>query len=135
MSATPPVHAGSCHCGTVAFELRATIDTVFDCTCSLCRRRGALWQAAEESQLTLVRGAGTLRSYRFHTCTALHWFCNECGIHPFARPRLDPSRWVVNARCIDALDLQALRIVRFDGANWEAAARATLAGNAPRATG
>lgn len=120
-------HRGSCHCGRVSFELRASIDYVIDCNCSLCRRRGALWHAASDATLRILAGETDLALYEFNTKTAKHYFCRRCGITPFIRPRLDPTAWAVNVRCIDGLDLSALRVVPFDGANWEAAAAALLA--------
>jgi len=47
-------------------------------------------------------------------------------VHPFSRPRLDPSRWAFNVRCIDGVDLSSIEIRPFDGANWEVAAKAYL---------
>jgi hypothetical protein len=119
---------GSCHCGRVTFELRADLGYVIDCNCSLCRRRGALWHGASESSLRVVSGEQDLVLYQFNTKTALHFFCAHCGIHPFARPRLDPSKWVVNVRCIDNVDLASLPVRRFDGEHWEEAAKAFYAG-------
>ncbi len=65
-----------------------------------------------------------LTLYQFGTLTAKHYFCRHCGVSPFTRPRLDPARWAVNLRCIDALDLSSLEIQEFDGVNWEEAAKA-----------
>ena len=124
MSQTKQTHRGSCHCGRVTFELTATLDYVIDCNCSHCRRRGALWHPAVESELRILSGEGDLALYRFNTMTAKHYFCRHCGIHPFIRPRLDPTRWSVNVRCIDGVDLASLTVKRFDGENWEEAAKA-----------
>jgi hypothetical protein len=58
--------------------------------------------------------------------TAAVWvrhFCRQCEIHPFIRPRLDPSRWAFSVRCIDGIDLSSLKVRPFDGQNWEASAR------------
>lgn len=118
---------GSCHCGRVAFELDATVTSVVDCNCSICRRRAALWIGASEAQLRIVAGEADLVLYQFGTNTAKHFFCRHCGIHPFARPRIAPSHWAVNARCIESLDLRALPIVPFDGEHWDEAAAAFLA--------
>jgi hypothetical protein len=108
----------------VTFEVRAVLSRVIDCNCSLCRRRGALWHPATESDLRILTGEADLVLYQFNTKTAKHYFCRHCGIHPFIRPRLDPSRWAVNVRCIDGVDLSSVKVVPFDGANWEAAAKA-----------
>jgi hypothetical protein len=68
-----------------------------------------------------------LTLYQFNTMTARHYRCRHCGIHTFSRPRLDPSRWAVNVRCIDAVDPSLLPLRRFDGENWEQAAEALRA--------
>jgi hypothetical protein len=122
-----PVHRGSCHCGRVAFELEGRLRRVVECNCSACRRKGALWHAAAEPNLRIVSGEADLTLYQFNTMTAKHYFCRHCGIHPFIRPRLDPTRWAVNVRCIDGVDLAALEILPFDGEHWEAAAHDFLA--------
>jgi hypothetical protein len=125
----PILWSGACHCGAVRFELGAKIDYVVDCNCSICRRRGALWHAAREDDLRITAGEDQLTLYQFLTHTAKHWFCRQCGIHPFARPRLDPRMWVVNVRCIDAIDLGKLPVIAFDGVNWEQSAQALRRGN------
>jgi hypothetical protein len=107
----------------VIFELQGNIGFVVDCNCSICRRRAALWHGASDGDLKIVAGEFELTLYQFNTNTARHYFCRHCGIHPFVRPRLDPSRWAVNVRCIDGLDLSALEVRRFDGEHWEEAAR------------
>ena len=121
-------YKGSCHCGRVTFELRAELTYVVDCNCSICRRRGALWHGASDSSLRIVTGEQDLVLYQFDTKTAQHYFCARCGIHPFARPRLDPSKWVVNVRCVDGVDASSLPVRRFDGEHWEEAAQAFYAG-------
>jgi len=117
-------HQGSCHCGRVTFEARADLAYVIDCNCSLCRRRGALWHGVSNADLRILTGEADLALYEFNTKTAKHYFCRHCGIHPFIRPRLDPSAWAVNVRCIDGVDLSTMPVMPFDGANWEAAAKA-----------
>jgi len=120
---TRTTYQGSCHCGRVAFELDAKLDYVMECTCSLCRRVGALWHGTSDANLRISAGESELVLYQFNTMTAKHYSCRHCGVHPFSRPRLDPSRWAVNVRCIDDIDLSSLPLKRFDGANWERAAQ------------
>ncbi len=119
-------YQGSCHCGRVAFELQAKLEYVIDCNCSVCRRRGALWHGTSKANFRIVKGEDELALYQFNTMTAKHYFCRHCGIHPFARPRIDPGMWVVNVRCIDGVDLSSLPVVPFDGEHWEEAAKALL---------
>jgi len=117
-------YRGSCHCGRVTFEVQAKLDYVVDCNCSICRRRGALWHGALESDLRILTGEAELTLYQFGTNTAKHYFCKHCGIHPFVRPRLDPTRWAFNVLCVDGVDAKSLPVRHFDGENWEAAAKA-----------
>ncbi len=119
-------YQGSCHCGRVSFELDAQLDYVMECSCSLCRRVGALWHGASDLSLRIT-GESELTLYQFNTMTARHYHCRHCGVHTFSRPRLDPSRWAVNVRCIDAVDPSTQPLRRFDGANWEQAAQALYA--------
>lgn len=123
-----PTLRGSCHCGAVRFELRAPVTRAMRCTCSICRRVGALWHRSDDAGLRMISGEGQLALYQFGTRTARHYFCRNCGVHPLTRPRLDPRVWVVNLRCVDGVDLDALPVSTFDGANWEQAAAALRAG-------
>jgi hypothetical protein len=100
----------------VSFELDAQLDYVMECSCSLCRRVGALWHGASDASLRITAGEAELTLYQFNTMTARHYACRHCGVHPFSRPRLEPSRWAVNVRCIDGVDLSSLPLMRFDGA-------------------
>jgi hypothetical protein len=119
-------YKGSCHCGRVTFEARARLDYVVECNCSICRRKGAVWHGATDTNLRILTGEADLALYQFNTKTAKHYFCTHCGVSPFSRPRIDPSRWVFNVRCIDGVDLSALTVRPFDGVNWEATAKAYL---------
>ena len=115
---------GSCHCGRVTFEVDATPTRLSECTCSMCSAKGAVYlPALEVEDVRILTGEAELTAYRFHTNTATHLFCRHCGIHPFHRPRMDPSRWSVNARCLVDFDLDSLPRMRFDGRHWTAAAK------------
>jgi hypothetical protein len=116
---------GGCHCGRVRFEVTADIVQVTDCNCSICRKKGFLHLIVVPSQFRLLQGEGALMDYRFNTGTAHHNFCGSCGIHAFYTPRSHPDKVDVNVRCIEGIDLSQLKVVPFDGQNWEAA-RPTL---------
>ena len=119
-------HQGSCQCGRVTFRVHGKISGVMKCTCSICRRVGALWHGTDESGLKVLSGESELSVHQFNTMTAKHYFCRHCGVHPFSRPRLNPTKWVVNVRCIDEIDADALPVRVFDGKNWEQSAQAFL---------
>ncbi len=120
-------YKGSCHCGVVTFEVKARLDHVVYCNCSICSKAGALWHAVTEENLRILSGEADLVLYQFNTKTAKHYFCKHCGIHPFSRPRIDPKRWVANVRCLEGVDAASLPVRPFDGQNWEEAAGKLLA--------
>jgi hypothetical protein len=115
-------YSGSCHCGTIRFLVNASPTHLSRCNCSICSAKGALYLPISEiASVEILDGRENLQSYRFNRKEAEHLFCRTCGIHPFHRPRMDPSRWSVNARCLDD-GLPDLPIEEFDGKNWEEAA-------------
>ena len=124
MTDSPLTYRGSCHCGCVTFELTGRVDYAIECNCSICRARATLWHPASDENFRVLDGESELVLYQFGTKTAKHWFCRHCGIHPFARPRLDPTKWVVNVRCLEGVEPAKLPIHPFDGRNWDAAAKA-----------
>lgn len=126
MTAVPQTHHGACHCRRVTFELTTKLDHLIYCNCSICSKRGALWHGATDSTLRILTGETDLEFYQFGTKTAKHYFCRHCGIHPFVRPRLDPTRWAVNVRCLENVDLAAIPVRHFDGEHWEEAAKPFL---------
>lgn len=112
-------HAGGCHCGAVRFEVDAPDDMeVEECNCSICRMTGFLHLIVPKSAFVLLRGEESLSLYTFNTGVAKHYFCSTCGIKSFYIPRSNPDGVDVNVRCLDAPP-KTLRIVPFDGSNWE----------------
>ena len=117
---------GGCHCGAVRFQVEASIDVeVEDCNCSICRMTGFLHLIVPQSAFTLLQGEEMLSLYTFNTGVAKHYFCKICSIKPFYMPRSNPDGVDVNVRCFD-VQPENLRVVLFDGQNWEAHAH-TLA--------
>jgi hypothetical protein len=114
-------YEGGCHCGAVRFRVRATLDDVSECNCSMCTKKGILHLIVPPEQFELLQGKDALTTYRFNTGVAEHTFCGRCGIHPFYVPRSDPDKIDVNARCLDGVDPATLKLRHFDGRNWEAA--------------
>jgi hypothetical protein len=112
---------GGCHCGAVRFEVTADISELTDCNCSVCTKKGFLHLIVEPAQFRLIQGESALTTYQFNTGVARHQFCATCGIHPFYTPRSHPDKVDVNARCLEGLDLAEVKIMPFDGQNWEAA--------------
>ena len=103
------------------FRVTGDLSRVTECNCSICTKKGFLHLIVPPAQFELLSGADALTTYRFNTGTAQHTFCATCGIHPFYIPRSDPDKIDVNVRCLDGVDLAALKLCRFDGRNWERA--------------
>jgi len=113
-------HSGGCHCGRVRFEVLAPAQLeVSDCNCSICAKSGYLHLIVPSSRFRLLSGAEQLTSYQFNTGTAKHLFCAICGVKSFYVPRSNPDGYSVNARCLDAGTVSAVRVSAFDGQNWE----------------
>jgi hypothetical protein len=114
-----PSFNGSCHCGRVRFRVHGDLSNAVVCNCSICAKKGFVHLIVEPQEFELIAGADALSEYRFNTGVALHKFCRVCGIHPFYAPRSDPDKIDVNVRCLEHVDVDALRPEPFDGQNWE----------------
>ena len=76
-------HHGSCHCGSIAFEVEGTIEQVLDCNCTMCRRRGGLLWFVPVASFKLLTPESSLSTYRFNKKHIQHRFCALCGIAPY----------------------------------------------------
>lgn len=114
------IHAGSCHCGKIAFEVEADITQVTDCNCSLCRRRGGLLWFGPREALVLKTPESDVSTYTFNKHHIQHHFCATCGISPYGEadnPKTGTLMVAVNVRCLPEVDLGSLKVVAFDGAS------------------
>ena len=113
-------YEGGCHCGAVRFRVFVNQHQVYECNCSICRKKGFLHLIVPSDKFTLLRGAESLSTYTFNTHIAKHFFCRTCGINSFYRPRSHPEGVSVNLRCLDGDVFSSFEVIPFDGANWEA---------------
>jgi hypothetical protein len=120
-------YEGGCHCGKVRFRVTADLAHVSECNCSMCAKKGYLHLIVPPDQFELLSGKDDLATYAFNTRVAKHHFCRHCGIHSFYVPRSDPDKVDVNVRCLDGVDVDELRVTRFDGRHWEQ----SMAGRVP----
>lgn len=118
-------YLGSCHCGRVRFEIRTELKRVSECNCSICRRKGYLHHMVTPDRFKLIQGESDMATYQFGTKRARDIFCRHCGVAAFYHPRANPDNYanpynyMINARCLEDVDLDAVEKVSFDGANWE----------------
>lgn len=110
---------GGCHCGGVKIRIQSELNEVYECNCSICMKKAFLHVILKKENFELVSGGEFLTEYTFGTHTAKHLFCKKCGISSFYIPRSHPDGFSVNLRCLDGVDMNAVRVVPFDGKNWE----------------
>ena len=106
----------SCHCGAVRMEIEAPPDTVTDCACSICRRKGALWAYYSPKQVRIIPASGATAIYmwgdkelEFHSCKVC-----ACSTHWSAVDRSD-DRMGVNARLMEPEVLGDARVRKIAG--------------------
>ena len=111
---------GSCHCGKVQYRVEADLGgELITCNCSICKRTGAVLAFVGQDQFKLEEGEPALSDYQFGKKIIHHLFCSTCGIRSFARGKGPDGKPMVavNVRCLDGVDVGALRIREFDGAS------------------
>jgi hypothetical protein len=110
-------YKGSCHCGTVAFEVEGEIKSAMACNCSICQRKGSLLWFVPRSLLKLLTPEDAARVYEFNKHLIKHRFCPTCGMHPYGEGT-DPKgnqMAAVNVRCLEDIDLDSIAVTHFDG--------------------
>lgn len=106
MLSVQPIHMASCHCGAVQLRLSLP-DGLLEprhCTCSMCRRRGAIVASVPLDGLEIVAGEEYLRLYQFNTRTAKHYFCSVCGIYTHHQRRSKPDAFSFNIGCLEGVE-------------------------------
>ena len=113
-------HTGSCHCGKIAFSVEGEINEVYDCNCSLCRRRGGLLWFGPREALVLSTPEDAVSTYTFNKHAIRHRFCETCGVGPFGEgthPKTGEATVAINVRCLPGVDLASLKVIAYDGAS------------------
>ena len=110
-------HEGSCHCGSVKFEVEGDITSVTSCNCSMCQRKGILMWFVPRNALHLLTPEENAHTYLFNKQKIKHRFCPTCGIHPYGEATAPSGEAMaaVNVRCIEGIDLQAIPVTHYDG--------------------
>lgn len=111
------IYQGSCHCGDIAFEAEGEIGPVVDCNCSYCSRKGTLLWFVARDKLRLKTSEDAITTYHFNKHVIDHQFCKRCGCQAFGFGE-DPQgnkMAAVNVRCVEGVDLDALKRIHYDG--------------------
>lgn len=111
------VHKGSCHCGSVRFEVEGDVDSGMACNCSMCSRKGSLLWFVARDKLRLLTPDDAASTYMFNKHVIKHRFCSTCGIHVYGEA-LGPGgaqMAAINLRCLEDIDLDKVPVKHFDG--------------------
>lgn len=109
-------YKGSCHCGQVSFEVQGDFDTVMECNCSHCSRKGYLLWFVPREQFTLRSAESDLATYTFNKHVIRHHFCPRCGCAPFGFGAAHGAQMAaVNVRCLEKVDLSSVKRQFVDG--------------------
>jgi hypothetical protein len=114
----PQTHSGGCQCGKVRYQVQMDIGEVIACNCSRCGRLGTLLAFAPESSFELLSGEKDLTEFKFNRHIIAHQFCSTCGVQSFAlgtHPKTGARLAAINVRCVDGIDLEALKVKKVDG--------------------
>ena len=107
---------GCCHCGAVRWRFDGDPKSVTACSCTVCRRYGALWAYGYEGLGTALSGA--TRAYVRGPSIGFH-FCPTCSCVAYWRAlAADPEgrrRVAVNVRLAEPDAVAHLEIDHFDG--------------------
>lgn len=88
------MHAGSCLCGHVRYEIDGELGDFGYCHCASCRKASGSAHAAnspvERAQFRLLSGADSLREYQ-SSAGKFRAFCGNCGSPIFAYLSVSPN--------------------------------------------
>lgn len=111
---------GSCHCGNISYDVEGEIEQVISCNCSHCSRKGYLLWFVPREKLRIKTGESELATYTFNKHLIKHHFCPVCGSAPFAFGERPPGTEMaaVNVRCLEGIEVGALKVVEVDGRSY-----------------
>lgn len=112
---------GSCHCGAVRWQLDDLPESATACSCTACRRYGALWAYGHDGED--IRISGDSAAYVRGDALSFN-FCARCGcvthwraLQPNAEGR---RRIAVNLRMTEPGPISHVPVDHFDGLQrWE----------------
>jgi len=110
--------SGVCHCGAVQWRSEVMPQSATSCSCTACRRYGALWAYGREGEDVTVSGPAT--TYTKGRWVVFH-FCSRCGCMVYWRA-LKPDNegrfgMGFNLRLAEPQVVAHIPISRHDGFN------------------
>jgi hypothetical protein len=109
----------SCHCGAVMIEMSGKPESLTQCTCSICRRYGALWAYCTRETARVVTEPDATTAYIWNDEVIEFHHCKRCGCmtHYEDVDQSESGRVAVNARMLPPEDIAGVKIRTFDGAD------------------
>jgi len=110
-------YQGSCHCGNIAYEVEGDIESLLECNCSICSKRGYLLWFTGKDNVTLKNPDANMGTYTFNKHQIKHHFCPTCGCAPlgFGSDGKGNEMAAINARCMDNCEVSQFTINQYDG--------------------
>jgi hypothetical protein len=118
------MHAGSCLCGDIAYEIDAELSDFGHCHCRSCRKASgtafATNAGVDRAAFKLVSGADTLREFE-SSPGKLRAFCSRCGSPIYAYLTKTPNILRIRLGSLDTPLASRARAHTFvsDKADWE----------------
>lgn len=112
----------SCHCGAVQIKVSELPETLTQCTCSICRRYGALWAYRTRRTARVISAPDVESSYLWNNKIIEFYHCKNCGCltRYESIKKSENSRIAVNARMMSPDEIRGIRVRTFDGAKtWK----------------
>ncbi len=113
---------GSCHCKKVRFQIETenVYEDVYECNCSLCRKKSIVMKPVFKKFFTLLEGKEYLGIYKWNKNIAEHYFCEVCGVYTHHKRRRNSDQIAVNFACLDDIELpNDIDIGLVDGASLD----------------
>ncbi|EGC31691.1 hypothetical protein DICPUDRAFT_89547 [Dictyostelium purpureum] len=78
---------GACHCKKVKYTCSLNVSNILDiisykCNCSICSVY-RFWEILIKEKDMVEIKKESLKEYKFEPFNHIHYFCSECGTHPF----------------------------------------------------
>lgn len=114
---------GRCHCGATQFEVTRAPESVTDCNCTFCSKRGALHAYYTPAEFKLTTARDRVATYQWNSYLVHHHHCAICGCPTYSEspdfstgePDFTNPKVGVNARLFEDFDLEAVPVVKLDG--------------------
>ncbi|NMO20276.1 GFA family protein [Pyxidicoccus fallax] len=114
-------YEGGCHCGKVRYSVKLDLSQpMVSCNCSMCGKTGTLLGFVPVEDFKLLSGEKDLTDYQFNKKVIHHLFCSTCGVRSFGKGTGPDGKQMaaINVRCIDGVDLEQIKVMKFDGKSF-----------------